>query len=72
MGMYDVVWVPCPHCDERVEFQSKKGTCALIDYTLDDAPNSILNDIAGRDKVCDKCGRLFSVVVKCVVFVRKE
>lgn len=60
MGMFDSVWVPCPKCGERHEFQSKAGDCGCHSYTLETAPQIVLFDISGEQRVyCDKCDSVF-------------
>lgn len=65
MGMFDTVLVPCPKCGNKVGFQSKSGTCELIDFELDDAPAEVL---AGANRhsphKCDKCGAWFKLLVR--------
>lgn len=49
MGMYDTVWVKCPHCGKRTDMQSKSGDCCLDNYELKDAPIEVVADlISGR------------------------
>ncbi len=55
MGMFDSVYATCPHCDERVEFQSKAGVCELKRYHMDSVPPEIARDIDGDTEAC-KCG----------------
>jgi|GEM_PF-5357133 len=55
MGLYDSVYVDCPHCRKRVEFQSKEGECGCHDYTLNDAPTEILWDIMNNPQHCRGC-----------------
>lgn len=55
MGMFDRVWVPCPRCGRKLEFQSKAGPCILKVYHLDNAPNVVLADIIGDSEWCKSC-----------------
>lgn len=64
MGVFDSVWVPCPKCGKKNEFQSKGGECLLRDYTLEDVPEDVLSDINRHPVECE-CGRKYKVGVKC-------
>lgn len=64
MGMFDSLYVPCPECGCKVEFQSKAGQCSLDHYTLDDCPLVVLADVATQPiGVCSGCGMGVSVHV---------
>jgi hypothetical protein len=63
MGMFDTVMVPCPRCDTPNEFQSKSGDCLLDAYTLENAPDDVLEGIRGDEELCRKCGTLFTVEI---------
>ena len=64
MGMYDTVMVPCPTCGEPAEFQSKSGDCKLDTYTLEDAPDDVLDDVNRHGpNSCGKCSTLFGVEI---------
>lgn len=57
MGVFDSVYVPCPHCNKNVEFQSKADFApSLAAYTLDTAPTHILIDILNEPEYCEACG----------------
>lgn len=65
MGLFDRVWVPCPKCGEKADFQSKAGDPDLRDYTLDDAPPATIAyfvDYPWSEK-CQKCGTRFRIDV---------
>lgn len=64
MGMFDIVWVPCPRCGERIEFQSKGGMCILHDYEFTDAPAEVLMDLNGDEWRCTKCCALVRVRIR--------
>lgn len=56
MGIFDMVFVDCPHCGEPVEFQSKASEDAYMrHFTLADAPAEILADIMNDPNHCQKC-----------------
>lgn len=62
MGMFDSVYVKCPHCAAPVEFQSKEWDCNLDVYSLDNAPTDILRDIMNYPQHCEKCGGWMALV----------
>jgi hypothetical protein len=61
MGVFDQVFVECPNCKEKVEFQSKanKEGPGLEEFTLKSAPQEIITDIAGDQATCKKCKTRF-------------
>lgn len=61
MGIYDSVIVNCPECGHPTEFQSKQapGGPTMETYSLDDAPDTVLADIAGETAKCSKCQTVF-------------
>lgn len=61
MGMYDSVWVQCPNCKTENEFQSKSGDCYLENYTLDNCPNDVLQNINRHAPIICECGTKYSV-----------
>lgn len=62
MGMFDSVWVDCPRCGGKMEFQSKEGECYLNNYSLDDAPIEVLRDIVNDPSYHEKCGQWVVIV----------
>lgn len=48
MGMFDTVYITCPKCEERIEEQSKSGSCFLDTYTLENAPMEVLSGVVGH------------------------
>ncbi len=62
MGMFDSVYVDCPHCGKPVEFQSKEGECYMNTYKLADAPTEILRDIMNWPNHCEKCDGWFALI----------
>jgi len=56
MGLFDSVYVDCPACGTKVQFQSKAGECAMLEYTLFDCPPAIAGDLLGKREVC-RCGQ---------------
>jgi len=58
MGLFDSVYVPCPHCGAEVEHQSKADQDPYMNrYTLDDAPAHILEDVLNQPTYCQTCGK---------------
>ena len=62
MGMFDTVWVACPHCAELVGFQTKAGECVLADLDLKTTPDNIIRDAARYDSRCESCGATVALV----------
>lgn len=56
MGMFDRVYVDCPHCGKAVAFQSKAGDCVLDNFTIETAPVEILLDVMNAPEHCCSCG----------------
>lgn len=67
MGLFDSVYVACPHCGEQNEMQSKAALYPRCNnYTLDTAPPEILVDLGvSGPNHCENCGGLFRVNVTC-------
>jgi phage FluMu protein Com len=40
MGMFDSVYIKCPHCKHENEHQTKAGACTLENYTLGTVPKT--------------------------------
>lgn len=55
MGMFDSVYVPCPHCQAPVEHQSKAWNCDMDRFSIENAPAEILFDIMNDPTHCEKC-----------------
>ena len=56
MGMFDSIYVPCPHCGKRMEFQTKAGDCQLKVLTLEQATPAMLLDIRDQPEWHRACG----------------
>jgi len=55
MGLFDSVYVECPHCGSKVELQCD-GNEEMASYTLDTAPTFILRQVMNRGPThCRKC-----------------
>lgn len=63
MGLFDSVYVDCPHCGAPVEFQSKASDDAsLRRFTLSDAPTEILVSVLNSPEHCMSCGGWLALV----------
>ena len=73
MGLFDRLWLICPGCRKRIEFRSKAGECSLENYSIWDAPLSILADAAeDTDIYCERCGINIQVIVQRIVMVEER
>ena len=62
MGLYDSVMVKCPNCGTENEFQSKSGDCLLEDYTLENCPDDVLENVNRHAPIdCIVCDILYSI-----------
>jgi hypothetical protein len=52
MGLFDSIFVICPQCGGRIEFQSKAGACQMSGFTSDRVPASIADDLNGSIRHC--------------------
>ena len=55
MGCFDRVYITCPKCYHKVEFQSKAGRCAMAEFDEDRVPLDIAADIEGDYSICSHC-----------------
>lgn len=62
MGIFDMVFVDCPHCGAPVEFQTKEGDPYMKRFTLADAPTYVLIDIMNSPNHCEKCDRWMALI----------
>lgn len=60
MGMFDTVYLTCPHCNEEIDCQTKSGECMLNSYTIDNMPMSIPSAMLGFNH-CYRCQKAFEV-----------
>jgi hypothetical protein len=70
MGLYDSLYVNCPDCERKIEFQSKAGDCGLSRYFLEDVPAPILADLNGETMECE-CGTTVEIVSTVSGYARK-
>ena len=61
MGCYDTVEVHCPKCGEAHYFQSKSGDCSMAQYTLEECPPDVMQNINRHAPVTCECGVRFQV-----------
>ena len=70
MGLFDRVYIHCPQCGKRLEFQSKAGRCVLAEYDEDCVPVVIAKSISGDVEECPRCGtRVKAVENLCIATV---
>ena len=67
MGMFDSVFVGCPRCGKETELQSKAGDCYMQRFSLTDAPEKVIRDIAQYEPTTCDCGLRFRVIVQPAV-----
>jgi len=55
MGMFDSILVKCPHCNNKLEFQSKSGPCMLASFEGNKIP--LMVAISSEEDIvkCKKC-----------------
>jgi len=74
MGMFDSVYLRCPHCGNELEFQSKVGKCVLANYSENDCPAEIGKDLAGEVQHCEGCHKTlqfsFQEIQKPVIIIK--
>ena len=61
MGMFDSLYVPCPKCKKRVEFQTKWNR-EMATLSLENAPSEILFDVMNNPHYCKACGQWMVLV----------
>lgn len=55
MSTFDSVFVICPQCGSKIEFQSKAGKCNLNRYISSNVPAEIAIDLHGNYETCFQC-----------------
>lgn len=62
MGMFDTIYVDCPHCGVKLDLQTKDGPCMLktVELSDPDASISILNGVVGIH-TCYECDKRFHI-----------
>lgn len=62
MGMFDSLFIECPHCKYENELQTKNGPCELEQYRIQDKlPSYILETFDGSVDKCHSCQAWFKV-----------
>jgi hypothetical protein len=64
VGIFNSVYVQCPHCSEYEEEQYKPGSMASWRFGVDtDIPLEYLRDFQNRDWTCWNCNKNFTTKV---------
>lgn len=63
MGLFDSVYVPCPHCGSRVEIQVEGDEC-MNSYTPETAPDYILRQAMNDGEHCMACDKWLTLADK--------
>lgn len=61
MGMFDRIIFTCPNCNNRIEEQSKAGTCSLYEFSENAVPMAIAGDILHNRVVCENCNEQYII-----------
>lgn len=61
MGMYDTIALPCPKCGEIYYAQSKSGDCLLYNYTFENCPENVMQNVNRHAPFLCDCGISFKV-----------
>lgn len=62
MGMFDSLFVNCPHCSKSNELQSKSDKCLLKRYNRYNAPLTIMGDLLGTHTCCH-CNKKYKLIM---------
>lgn len=63
MGMFDSLYIKCPKCNHKLEFQSKSGECALSVYRKDNLDTDVAIGLDGDIVRCQYCNK--RIKIKC-------
>lgn len=64
MGCFDTVHFRCPHCNEKIEDQTKSGPCHLNDYeAAEGVPFDVAGGVIGDIVYCPGCGKSWQVQI---------
>ena len=69
MGSFARIYVPCPSCNESVEFQSKSGS-RVGSYDISCIAEKEVKGILGDMEFCPNCG--YSVEIKDKGEIRRD
>lgn len=65
MGMFDSIYITCPHCGKDIEYQTKAGECTLNSFypQTEAIPTYILSSVFNDgDKIyCEFCGEPYLI-----------
>ncbi len=61
MSCYDTVYVRCPDCKKKHEIQTKAGSCELKNYSYQQVPLAIAEDLDATPIFCS-CGASLSLI----------
>lgn len=61
MGVFDYIYLKCPHCGEQIEEQSKGGNSCQAQYTLENAPVDVIEYIINKEFFCNNCNTRFKI-----------
>ena len=64
MGLFDIIFVKCPSCEEILEFQSKGGECVLEKYTEKNVPWEVVLPVVGNIIKCPKCSKKIKLKIE--------
>jgi len=59
----DQVWIKCPECETQIFFVTEHGVGDGIDYSLKDAPLSVLVDLTKHAQACTGCGVILKLEI---------
>ena len=55
MGCFDSLYINCPKCGKKMEWQSKSGPCALFSYKKSNLPMDVAIDLDNQILNCEFC-----------------
>lgn len=61
MGLYDSIYLKCPHCGEQEEVQSKAGKCDMEIFDKNSVPVIIAAALQDDDWTCYHCKETFRI-----------
>lgn len=65
MGLFDSLYIDCPHCGGKVELQSKADADPYLKrYTMENVPRHILEDVINDPVYHERCGNWLALVDK--------
>lgn len=71
MGIFNTVFVDCPKCGQRLEFQSKSGgEVDLLEFSLWNVPPEVV--VGTRVEECPRCQRRWKLLLPPVQALIRE